>query len=139
MKPSTAKALREAQATLTKIANDIPTMAAGEAVDVASELKAMGKLALSIVDGWEGSSHGEKIITRPGIRQLIRPEAKPDPTRPRALIVMGSSFRAVFSPSSASWIDRAALASDLPKIAAKYERSKAIEALRFEGIGVNAS
>lgn len=138
MKLSLERAIGDAQDMLAKVAAGLDGLNPAEAVDIANELKKISKLAAAIVDGWEGQRQGEKIITKDGIRQLIRPRARPtDPARPTALIVMGAAFKAVFSPTTATWIDRQGLDAAFPDICAKFTRSKPAENMRFEGLGAN--
>jgi hypothetical protein len=139
MKPSILKGLATVQNLLAQIAADLPEFEDADRVDIGAELRAIGKLAACIVDGWERDDHGKKVLDRAGIKQLIREHAKADPLKPRILLVSGNFMKALFAPTNPSWIAASELKAAFPDIAAKFTRTSQGESLRFEALQANGA
>src|SRR3989304_818645 len=100
MKPNIKRALSDAQNMLARLATALVDIPPADMVDIGHELKAIENMAGEIVGGWFHEKDRVKVLDKPGIRQLCREFAKPDTIKPRLLITMGASFRAIYLPTT---------------------------------------
>lgn len=119
---------------LAKLAAKLPEFPPADLVDIGAQMKELGQLADHIANGWERTSNGETILAQEGCKQIIRPRAKQDATAPGSFVVLGESFRAIFSPYVQTYYATGELAEAYPDIAAKFKRSKPCERVNYKGL-----
>lgn len=135
MKPSIDRDISAAEDTLAKLAAKFGEMEPADLVDIGARLNAMATLATNIVKGWEGKRDGARVITRDGIKQIIRPRAKLDATTANAFAVMGQGYRAIFAPYIDTRISTSLVREKFPDVAAACTVQEPQERLNFKPVG----